>query len=185
MTIFFTADTHFGHKNIIRHCGRPFASIDEMNDAFITNWNKSVRPTDSVYHLGDFAVLRPEKAKELADRLNGKIYLIRGNHEQSAEHAKCRDRFEWIKEYFVLKPCATRSIVLFHYALRVWEKHHYGAWHLYGHSHGKLPSIEGACALDVGVDCWNYTPVSLNKIEEEMVARGWREQSRPIKRVDE
>lgn len=185
MTTFFTADTHFGHKNIIRHCTRPFATIEQMNESLIENWNKVVRPTDSVYHLGDFGVLRPERAKEIADRLNGKIYLISGNHERSASHAQCRDRFEWIKDYFVLGLSKTLSIVLFHYALRVWEKKHYGAWHLYGHSHGNLPPIEGEFSLDIGVDCWNYAPVSLEKIHKEMSARGWQEPSRPERVGDE
>jgi calcineurin-like phosphoesterase family protein len=185
MTIFFTADTHFGHKNIIQHCNRPFQTALEMNEALISNWNTRVQPHDSVYHLGDFAVLRPERVKELAERLNGKIYLIRGNHERSTEHELCRDRFEWIKDYFNLKLSKTSSIVLFHYALRVWEKRHWGAWHLYGHSHGKLPPIEGAFTMDVGVDCWNYSPVSLDAIRAEMTNRGWKERSRKNTAVEE
>lgn len=174
MTIFFTADTHFGHKNIIQHCNRPFQTALEMNEALLSNWNRVVRPQDSVYHLGDFAVLRPERASELARRLNGKIYLIRGNHERSAEHKLCSNRFEWIKDYFVLKPSKTCSIVLFHYALRVWDKRHWGSWHLYGHSHGKLAPIEGTFALDVGVDCWNYSPVPFDDISAQMIERGWK-----------
>ena len=54
--IFFTADTHWGHRNIIRYCQRPFADVDEMNEALITNWNSTVGKDDIVFHLGDFAM---------------------------------------------------------------------------------------------------------------------------------
>ena len=76
MAIFFTADTHFGHKNIIRYCNRPFETAHEMNETLIANWNKVVHQTDTVYHLGDVAVLRPEKTRDVLDRLNGKFILL-------------------------------------------------------------------------------------------------------------
>ena len=56
MAVFFIADTHFRHRNIIKHDGRPYSSVDEMNEALITNWNAKVKPNDSVYHLGDVGV---------------------------------------------------------------------------------------------------------------------------------
>ena len=55
MTAFFTGCTHFSHDNIIRLAGRPFADVNEMNEALVERWNAKVRPTDVVYHLGDFA----------------------------------------------------------------------------------------------------------------------------------
>ena len=182
MAIFFTADTHFGHSNIIRHSNRPYENAHEMDEALIANWNKVVKQTDTVYHLGDISVLRPERTREILDRLKGKIYLICGNHERSAKHAKCASRFEWIKDYFVLKLPFDISLVLFHYSLRVWEKKHYGAWHLYGHSHGSLPPVEGSFSLDVGVDCWNYFPVSFHTIQAEMERRGWEPKRKPTYR---
>ena len=54
--IFFTSDTHFNHKAIISYCSRPFESVEEMNDRLIDNWNQVVKPNDTVYHLGDFAL---------------------------------------------------------------------------------------------------------------------------------
>lgn len=179
MTIFFTADTHFGHKNIIKYCNRPFETALEMNEALIANWNKVVQQTDTVYHLGDVAVLRPERTREILDRLNGRIYLITGNHDRSAKHALCASRFEWIKDYFCLKLNGGVQIALFHYAMRVWDKRHWGAWQLYGHSHGSLPSEANSFALDVGVDCWNYSPVSLQMIQAEMEKRGWKPKKKP------
>lgn len=61
-----------------------------------------------------------------------------------------------------------------HYAMRVWNKRGQGAWNFYGHSHGKLPPEEGALALDVGIDCWNYRPVSLHTIRDKMIEHGWK-----------
>ena len=138
MTVFFTGDTHFGHSNIIKHCKRPFLDSNSMTETLVKNWNSRVQPTDTVYHLGDVSVYRPERTREILDSLNGKIFLIRGNHEKSAEHKICRDRFEWIKDYHFATFKDGIRIALFHYALRVWDRHHHGSWHLYGHSHGTL-----------------------------------------------
>ena len=78
--IFFTADTHWGHRNIIRYCQRPFADVDEMNEALITNWNSTIGKDDIVFHLGDFAMGGSAEWCRLLERLNGRIYLILGNH---------------------------------------------------------------------------------------------------------
>lgn len=147
MTVFFTADHHFGHTNIIRHVKRPFASVQEMNETLIKNWNSVISPSDTVYHLGDVSVLRPERTKEILDRLNGKIFLIRGNHDAAAEHRLCRDRFEWIKDYHFASFNGGIRIALCHYAMRVWDRKHYGSYHLYGHSHGLLPPLPGEFSL--------------------------------------
>ena len=37
--IYFTADTHFDHANILKLCARPFHDIDEMNETMIASWN--------------------------------------------------------------------------------------------------------------------------------------------------
>ena len=173
MSIFFTADHHFGHSNLIPYQKRPFANVEEMNETLIQRWNEAVKPRDTVYHLGDVSLLRPERTREILDRLNGKIFLIRGNHEKSAEDKVCASRFEWIKDYHFLSLNDGIKIALMHYAMRVWDRRHYGAWHLYGHSHGHLPPEEGRFALDVGVDCWDFRPISLFAIRDRMAERGW------------
>ena len=171
MTVFFTADHHFGHTNIIRYSNRPFASAEEMNETLIKNWNREVSPTDTVYHLGDVSVLRPEKTRGILDRLNGKIYLIRGNHDAAATHRLCRDRFEWIKDYQFVAFNGAVKVALCHYAMRVWDRKHHGAYHLYGHSHGSLPPPPGELSIDIGVDCCDYRPISLDQVQEVMEAR--------------
>ena len=176
MAIFFTSDRHFGHSNILQHQGRPFADVNEMNETLIKKWNRAVQPTDTVYHLGDVSLLRPERTREILDLLNGKIFLIRGNHERSADSKICASRFEWIKDYHFLALNNGIKIALMHYAMRVWDRRNYGSWHLYGHSHGNLPPNDGEFALDVGVDCWDYCPVSLHTIKDKMIERGWKGQ---------
>lgn len=77
--IYLIADTHFNHDNIIKYCNRPFRDIEEMNNTIINNWNSIVDKDDIVYHLGDF--LLGDNIKEFLSKLNGKIYLVRGNHD--------------------------------------------------------------------------------------------------------
>lgn len=82
MKIHIISDTHFNHENIIKYCNRPFKGINEMNDVIIDNWNRIVKKDDIVYHLGDFFLGSKFDLKNIVDRLNGTIYLIRGNHDR-------------------------------------------------------------------------------------------------------
>src|ERR1035437_10371795 len=86
MKTFFTSDTHFNHDNVIQYCGRPFASVDEMNREMIARWNSTVGPDDTVYHLGDFALGKFAEAAPILRRLNGaRKILVLGNHDRSAQ----------------------------------------------------------------------------------------------------
>lgn len=81
MSIFFTSDTHFGHKNVIGYCKRPYENTDDMDEDLIARWNAVVLPEDIVYHLGDFS-LNKTKVKKITPRLNGIKKLIAGNHDK-------------------------------------------------------------------------------------------------------
>ena len=163
MTVWFTSDTHFDHKNVINYCSRPFDSVEEMNDTLIHNWNSVVGTDDIVYFLGDFCF--SSRHNEFLDVLHGEKHLIVGNHDPlkvcaSPKWASAND----IKQIRV----DNQVIVLCHYAMRVWNRCHRGAWHLYGHSHGSLMDDAGALSLDVGVDCHDYFPISLKRVQELM-----------------
>lgn len=162
MTVFFTADTHFGHANIINLCKRPFTDVDEMDRVMIQRWNTVVKPIDTVWHLGDFAWHKPD---EYAKQLNGEKHLIIGNHDPK----RMDKMFGWhsINHYKELKVDG-RNLVLFHYGMRVWNKCHHGAIHLYGHSHGNLAG--DSQSLDVGVDAWMFQPITLDSIEKRLAA---------------
>jgi calcineurin-like phosphoesterase family protein len=164
MPTFFTSDTHFGHVNILKHAGRPFTSVAEMDEAMIANWNRVVAPGDTVYHLGDFSWGSKSVATYLR-RLNGNIHIIFGNHDKGAR--QCAQLFKSAADYREIS-VEGQKITLCHYAMRTFNKAHYGAWQLYGHSHGSLPEDSGLLSTDVGVDCWNYTPVSLDKLRSVM-----------------
>lgn len=174
---FFISDTHFGHKNVIRLCNRPFSNMEDMHETFVKNWNAIVPEDGHVFHLGDVGFKgKPERLRKLLDRLNGTIYLITGNHEKDATDGQCRGRFKWIEKYeqisVDLGEGKFRDIFLCHYAMRTWNKSHSGTvWHLYGHSHGNLPEDPNSVSFDMGVDCWNYEPVSFARVAEKMIAK--------------
>src|SRR3990167_8010996 len=102
MTIWFTSDTHYWHKNIINYCNRPVGSIEEMNKFLIARYNEKVQPDDEVWHLGDFAFCGRDKAIEILEQLNGHIHLVRGNHDGSLVN-KIAPMFEEVLDYKLLK----------------------------------------------------------------------------------
>lgn len=163
--IFFTADTHLSHSNIVRYCDRPFSNIREHDDAIIANWNSVVSKKDVVYHLGDFGFGSPYKLYDISLKLNGTIHLIKGNHDKSTVRSPCKDRFETIRDVHMLtaqENGKTYQFFLSHYAHRTWNKSHWDVPHLYGHSHGNLPYYRNS--LDVGVDCHNFYPISIEQV---------------------
>lgn len=153
--IWFTADLHFGHSNIVKYSNRPFKNTDGTIDTnrhdrtLIANWNAFVKPGDDVYFLGDFCYRSKNDALDIRKKLNGNIFFIEGNHDSAAH--QIRESFVWFKQLHRIKADAI-EIVLCHYAMRVWDKSHYGVWNLYGHSHNSLPEDMNALSIDVGVD---------------------------------
>lgn len=155
---FFTADQHLNHRNIIKYCNRPFDSVEEMDRTIIENHNKVVGVNDIVIHLGDFTLKKTNKeAYKYINQLNGINVFIRGSHDRWLNK-----NHPMIWEHMV----EGQFIVGCHYAMRVWARSHYNSWHIYGHSHGNLPS-QGK-SYDVGVDCNNFYPVSFDKLKEIM-----------------
>jgi calcineurin-like phosphoesterase family protein len=183
MSIWFTADTHFGHANIIRYCERPFDSLQEMDEVLIESWNQVIRPKDTIYHLGDFTLSGREEANYYFSRLNGNVSVIPGGHDsrwirKGEYHSKSGYPVNILPPLHTIKVSITgleqsKLVVLCHYSMRVWDRSHYGSWHLYGHSHGKLPSQKNS--LDVGVDCWDYKPISIETIYKAI--RNYSEES--------
>lgn len=164
--IYFTADPHFGHQNIIKYCNRPWKYWDEMDEALIENFNSVVTDKDVVYLLGDIAFHKP--VQDYMGRLRGKEHhLIMGNHDKMVH---CMNMFHSISQVKALNIKGIPNIWLSHYAHRTWPASHYGSIHLFGHSHGMLHIEPGAKCIDVGVDAWNYKPVSLDEIIEYIKA---------------
>ena len=155
MTLFFTADTHFGdHRTINIQC-RPFADVAAMDDAIVTSWNEVVRPEDEVWHLGDVA-RRSGDVAALLERLNGIKHLVRGNNDgpgtgDAAGWASVQDYAELTQDGVLL--------VLCHYPFRSWNAQHRRSINLHGHSHGKLKPMPRQ--FDVGVDAQSFRPTTL------------------------
>jgi calcineurin-like phosphoesterase family protein len=160
----FTADSHFGHANIIKHCDRPFADVDEMDRYLIDMWRSVVAPNDTVYFLGDFANWRlpATKIREYFDALTGDVHLIAGNHDHEATR-----QMPWasVSERTAITVDGT-TLILDHYAMRVWNKSRYGALQLHGHSHGALPG--NSQQIDVGVDVFGFMPIALPEIKARL-----------------
>ena len=153
--IYFTADHHFGHRNIITHCNRPFTYPEEMDEAMVDRWNSTVKPGDIVYHLGDFTW--NNDADQLLPRLYGDKRLIAGNHDpRTTRHAKLWQSVQYYEEIVV----DGMRVVLCHYRIYSWHNIALGSIHLHGHSHGKCKRY--CNVIDVGVDCSNFTPMTLH-----------------------
>ena len=179
--IWFVSDVHFFHNNILKFCPatRHGETALEMNEYIVQAWNSKVHRRDIVYNLGDVSFGSVKNTDEVLSRLNGQIHLIYGNHDNMIRRNKgLRERFasvQDVKEIKVTLADGTKQdIVMNHFAQRVWNKAHYGAWHLYGHSHGDLESEPYFKSMDVGIDArplGDMCPWSLDEIAEIMATR--------------
>ncbi|MGE7204541.1 metallophosphoesterase family protein [Sphingomonas sp. NPDC019816] len=158
MTVFFTADTHFGDHRTINIQKRPFASVAEMDAAMIERWNSVVAPGDVVWHLGDVA-WRPADVPDILARLHGTKHLLRGNNDPDA--TLTAPGWASVGDYAELT-LGDRALVLCHYPFRSWNGQHKGALNLHGHSHGRLKPMPRQ--FDVGVDVHDFVPVTLDRL---------------------
>lgn len=156
--IYFTADTHFFQESIIHRANRPFASFREMNEHMFDLWNETVKPEDTIYHLGDVTARFSEKELAQLRLLNGKKFLIPGNHDVQ----KIKNK---LSSFFTIFPplvdLPAVKVVMCHFPLESWNKRNYGYMHLHGHSHGNMRKIQAR--LDVGVDVHGFKPISLEE----------------------
>lgn len=136
MTNYFIADLHFGHQNIMAFDNRPFSSIEENDAALIENWNEVVSIDDDVYILGDISWYNSTKTIEIFKQLNGKLHLIKGNHDTKVlKNPKLRDLFVEICDYKEITDDDGMGIILCHYPMPTFKNHYYNWIHLYGHVH--------------------------------------------------
>jgi len=166
VNIFFTADYHFAHANILKFTQRPFANITEMNEKLIANTNEIVKQGDHLYILGDFAW---KEHKHFIHALNGKKYLIKGSHDSM--NGDALRLFSEVHEGMLVRTFDKQPFVLTHCAMLVWERSHYGAINLHGHSHGRIREMDDRRRMDVGMDVNDYRPVSLEFIRHIMDKR--------------
>jgi calcineurin-like phosphoesterase family protein len=160
VTVWFTADTHFGHGAALGRFGRPFGSVAAMNEALIARWNECVSGDDAVWHLGDFAYRMDAAAMTaVLERLNGTKHLVAGNNDP-AETVRLPG-WASVQAYAEIELDGA-FLVLCHYPFRTWNRMAKGALNLHGHSHGRLKPVTRQ--IDVGVDVWDFRPVTLAHI---------------------
>ena len=182
--LWFTSDPHFGHRNVIKFCDRPFANEKEMNEVLINNWNEVVGENDIIFVLGDVFWFNDSRMiKKNLQKLNGIIYLISGNHDDFKSYHRvvddphirlCHDIVGVFLEGFPGKKIY--EIWLAHLPLSTWPHRERGAIHLFGHIHSQPGKTEGfdqdlhlhPTQCDVGADYWGYKPVQFEKILEKM-----------------
>lgn len=168
--VWFTADQHFRHENVVSFCNRPFSSIEEHDEHLIQAWNSRVGKGDRVYVLGDFC-WRGD-ATPIMNRLKGQMFLIRGNHDLRSlrKHTRWVSVRGW-KEIKV----EDQHIIMCHFPLATWPGSKRGVWMLHGHvhngiGHDKLPIVPWR--FDVGVDGHpEYAPWGFEELREKLAAR--------------
>lgn len=101
MREWFTSDLHFGHRAVAGYRGflGPEGEPDyPTHDAvIIARWNKAVAPADTVWVLGDLALIEPCYIWDRVDQLNGVKHLIWGNHDSGSPIH--RDGWKYQREY--------------------------------------------------------------------------------------
>ena len=103
--IYFTSDLHFCHEKMIRIMDRPFRDAADMEEGLVQNWNSRVTPEDEVYILGDVTMRGRKEARQALERLNGRKYLVRGNHDGFADKlAPEENPLLWVRDYACLRP---------------------------------------------------------------------------------
>jgi len=167
MNYWWTSDYHFSHANIIKYCGRPFETVEEMNETIIRKHNERVKPDDTVFFLGDFIFKGGneggvEKYRQFEKRLNGKYIFIKGNHDRNNS----------------LRTIITKMYI--HYggkdicmAHRAEDADLNVPWNFCGHVHEKYKVKrlnENSLIVNLSVEVWNYYPVSFEEISASVSA---------------
>ena len=168
--VFYTADTHFGHENILKLCNRPFETIEEMNEVLIERWNARVRGGDTVYIMGDM-FFRCDGPEAILERLRGRKVLIIGNHDSSwMNMVDLRRYFVDVDDFRVITN-GEFAITLCHYPLLTW-KHQKRSYMIHGHIHANtdadfFPLIcQRDRLLNAGVDINGFAPVTFDELLE-------------------
>lgn len=168
MTYFVTSDTHFGHRNIIKFCNRPFADTVDMEICMIDRWNKVVGVTDTVFVLGDFSFASKTKTQEILMRLNGFKVFIWGNHDRGREKSILAVPGVLEGMDALHKNFNGKSVIMTHYPFESFRED----FHFHGHTHGV--SNPKAGRIDVGVDAnpqYQYAPIPLDSMMMDVVER--------------
>ncbi len=173
METFIIADLHLDHEDILKYtrATRPYANLDEHNEAVVASWNGVVTRQDRVIIVGDFAFGHHGR---WINTLRGKKILIRGNHDEMPQ--VYLQQFAEVHEFGQVRVVCGKLITFCHYPMFSWPDICKGSWHVHGHVHGRLAgSLPGKPGhkrmIDAGWDVWKM-PVHFDKLAEAMKMKG-------------
>jgi len=188
----FYSDPHFGHKNIIKYCNRPFAHVDEMTEELIKRYNDVISgPNDTVLWLGDCGFCKTDMFRNILARMHGRKILVIGNHDRdkstmadlgfdlvtdecflSVNGQKCRVKhFPYAYADPFTDPAKDKYSTLRPPRIQ-------GEVLIHGHTHSPEPLQDNM--VHVGVDAWNYAPVGWDTVAE-LVAKAAQHKWKPIR----
>lgn len=167
--VFLISDTHFGHASILKFFRRDgstkvrhFADVDEMNEAMVENWNRVVKPTDKVYHLGDVVI--PRKALSFVKRLNGEKILIKGNHDMYP----LKDYLPYFRD--IRSSHVLDGMILTHIPVHESSLIRFGI-NVHGHTHTDRvmkDNVIDTRYFSVSVEHIDYTPIELGDLRKRI-----------------
>lgn len=165
--IFLIGDCHFGHRNIIKYCNRPFTNVEEMTEGLIKNWNSVVGKNDIVYVVGDFALCGKQKIVEIGNRLNGRKRLILGNHDQASANTYREAGFEFVYNHSIVLD----DFYIVSHIPMVGISENTPFANIFAHVHDDPTYKDYSCrSFCVSAERINYTPVEFKPIKEKMKA---------------
>jgi len=183
--IWYTSDTHYGHKNLVNGCSRwddksrcrDFGTLEEHDTFIVDSINNLVREEDTLYHLGDWSFGGIHNVFIFRERIKCKnVHLILGNHDHDirSNRDECQSVFSSVQEYLEIKQ-KDHHIVLSHWPMKIWNRSHHGSWQLHGHCHNTLAPDdwwvrykpkEKRPTMDVRLDTNGLKPRSHTEIDD-------------------
>lgn len=151
------SDTHFFHVNIGQYCNRP----DGWQDLIIANWNRFIRPGEIVFHLGDLALGKKESIVALVPQLNGRLYLMRGNHDRRGEAFYRELAITLVKEPYRMETNEGIRLVFSHRPILPLAP---GVLNLHGHIHNSPTPELGPRHINISIEVRQYRPWRLEEI---------------------
>ena len=190
----FSADSHYGHKNIClststwidkdTHC-RDFPSLEDMNKTIVDVYNKYIQPNDDFYFLGDWSFGGINNILIFREQINcNNIYFIPGNHDEHIKKNKILQNGQKAQELFIILPelceitVGKNNLILSHYPLVSWNNCEKGSIHLHGHTHGTINNEVlnlNFRRMDIGLDSYEFRPYSFDEIHDKMMLRKYKE----------
>lgn len=178
MAIFFTSDLHLGHNKEFVYGARGFSSMEEHDQTLVTNWNETVSPLDTVYVLGDIFLYNVEYGAEMLGRLNGRLHIIRGNHDTDAKlpvylaspNVESVEAAAYLRAEKVTFYLSHYPTVVSHEKLKALRN---AVVNLYGHTHqtDNFYCLDGKAhpyMYHVGLSSHAMRPVSLEQVLEDI-----------------